>query len=1053
MLSATRLLLMVATASAACAASLADARSSLPVSPRAPRPFRVAVSDSVRRIDVNRINMFAWNTGQLGVDPRPFDSGLFFPKGTDRSVVFASGPWLGGKLGSEVRVAIAEYRSEYAPGPMVGTTPADPTDPRHRVYKIARWTGNAADSTHVVRPAFELAADPNLDPLVHHAWSEYLAGAAPFGAPTRTYRLPLTATPDPTDSADVVGPDVAGDQMLWCVYNDADPANHVSGAGATAPLGVEIQQTLFAYNSDENLRNTVFMRLKIIHKGGGTLDSLYASLWSDPDVGGATDDVTGCDTTRGLGFAYNARGLDQFYGDRPPAVGYTILRGPSGLTAGDTLGLTSFTSYVGGNDPAASIESYRLMRGLLRGGDAPIDPTTGQPTRFAFLGDPVRGTGWLDPDRTNKLMLVSSGPFRMATSDTQVVEAAIVVGQGADHLSSVGALYCGTDRARRLFQNRFDPSRLQPAAPCSTEAAYVVTNCPRTTAFWSAECAFGGGLIPGPQLTQIAVCVDSLSTLFDWPPGTDLAQLAAVIDPPGTLDLRQRARREYAAMMASDCAGRLGIRTISDEPIWLNRLTELSCSAPRAGTIGEMTQPARVIPEFLGGTYENFDLTHRRALDGVDVGLPSFMGGAGTAETFLGSSLDPVVDAATFVPTYFLFYRGNTQKAYRYLRLERQSDGTAPPQGRGYLYGGFVTVPFTCWEVINPLPVSPASPAVASDIPGADGPWMEVAFVERVLTDDLGTILPPAAQPATFDSTWAPDASVSGGHEYLFAVRRLYLGTPRPEFELNGAIADGSMPVMYALASRLRSAADVIDDRDRFVFSWGRLANPGADSMLVALESQPLADRAVQDAYEDLIACLAPINDGAGIGVTCTGTVPQAITVVSVEKDSTHVLLTWITAVTPLTASVERRREGDDWVAIGQAVAGPEGLIVFDDTAVIQGARYDYRLAVDIGGGRVEYFGAAQVDVPGRSAFAFFGARPNPATQQLVLSFSLASRAPARLELIDVTGRRVLARDLDPGAGPRLLDLGSTTGFRAGIYLVRIIQSGLKITGKVAVVN
>lgn len=120
---------------------------------------------------------------------------------------------------------------------------------------------------------------------------------------------------------------------------------------------------------------------------------------------------------------------------------------------------------------------------------------------------------------------------------------------------------------------------------------------------------------------------------------------------------------------------------------------------------------------------------------------------------------------------------------------------------------------------------------------------------------------------------------------------------------------------------------------------------------------------------------------------------------------------------------------------------------------MVGGGRYDYRLAVDIGG-RVEYFGQVQVDVPGRSRFAFFGTQPNPVTENFVLSFSLPTRAPARLELLDVTGRRVLARDLiGLGAGPQVLDLGSSAGFRAGIYMIRITQDGHHIKGKTAIVH
>src|SRR5512134_1475360 len=99
MLAAMRILI---AGTIALAASGASARPPVPAGDRAPaRSLGVTVRGSVRRIDANRINMFAWNSGQFGWDPRTFGGGLFFPKGTDRSVVFASGLWLGGLVGGQ----------------------------------------------------------------------------------------------------------------------------------------------------------------------------------------------------------------------------------------------------------------------------------------------------------------------------------------------------------------------------------------------------------------------------------------------------------------------------------------------------------------------------------------------------------------------------------------------------------------------------------------------------------------------------------------------------------------------------------------------------------------------------------------------------------------------------------------------------------------------------------------------------------------------------------------------------------------------------------------
>jgi len=993
-------------------------------------PTGIALRDSARRIDANRINMFVTNLGSFASDLRTGNAGLLWPRGTHSTAAFASELWVVAKVGGATRASLAEN----GPGPMVGGGFDDPLKPQHRVYKMVRWSGNAADSAHVTRSASELAADPTLDPLAHHSWSEYVSGAAPYGAPTRLYRLPVTTTPDPADSIDVPGPDVLGDQMLWSVYNDADPANHTNAAGSTAPLGIEVQHTTFAFDGPENLRNTVFMRFRVVNQGSNTLDSAFVALWCDPDLGAFIDDLVGCDTTRSLGFCFNSAASDAVYGTPPPALGYLLLRGPVNRASGDTLAMTSFVEYVGGNDPASATESDHLMRGLLRNGSAFAEPVTGQPTRYAFSGDPVRGLGWLDSLARDERMVPASGPFQMAVGDTQEVVAAITVGRGGSHLASVGAVRCQADVARALYGAGFDLSRVTlPASPCSTQANDVTTNCPRSASFWAAEFAFGGGLLSVPQLTQVARAVDSLSTFFDWPVNA-FDEFRAVIDPPGTLDLRQEAIREYAAFMANLVAGRLGLLTTVGEPIWLNSLSNVACPTPRTRTIGALAQAVVVAPRFRSGIYLNDVPDHRRALEGVPVGLPDFNGGAGPARSFLGSALDPVAHADSFSTVEIRFDRTRPQTAYRYLRLERQSDGGVPPQGRGFLYRGARSVPFTCWDVDHNV-------------------QLEAGFVERALTDDAGTLLAPAFQPATFDSTWRPDDSASGGHEDVLVFRRPIGPVPRPELAQDAVPSSGLAPVLYALVPRFRGLSDDIDDGDRFLFSWGRPPVPSADSILVDTQGLPLDDPAVQSTYRDLAACLAPINAGVGLAPTCTGTAPAAISVTGIEADTTRVVVTWLSAVVPLAASVERRFEEGAFVQVGQASAGRDGVLAFLDADVVAGGHYEYRLAVDLGG-RVEYFGLAVVDVPGRSRFAFFGARPNPATANLVLSFSLASRSPARLQILDITGRRVLERDLvGPGPGQQVLDLGESGRFRAGVYLVRITQEGRRITGKCAIVH
>jgi hypothetical protein len=447
-----------------------------PCSAAAVSNSRPTTFDAVRRIDVNLVNMWVTNYGSFAWDITTGNAGLIYPHGPTAQVeqwaVYASGLWLAGKRGGQTLVTVAEYSEEFGPGPMVGSLPDNPGAPDARVYKVVRWTGNPADSAHVDHTAAELASDPDLDPLAHHSWSEYMAGAAPHGAPWKYYSLP----DGQNGTVLVPGPDVLGDQMLWAVYNDADPNLHQNQAGHTAPIGVEVQQTTFAYASPPELASTVFLKFRIMNKSGQPLDQAFVSLWSDPDIGQFTDDLVGCDVPASLGYAYNGTPVDFLYGPNPPAVGYDLFRGPHGL------GMYAFNKYVNGTDPTSPTQSYNYQMGLNPDGSALIDPTTTLPTRYFVTGDPVTGTGWLDTHPGDRRMLLSSGPFTFAAGETTEVLGGIVIGQGADYLASITAM-----RARDLYAQQFVDAGFDHPVPALATAVSADASDGRVHLVWLAS--------------------------------------------------------------------------------------------------------------------------------------------------------------------------------------------------------------------------------------------------------------------------------------------------------------------------------------------------------------------------------------------------------------------------------------------------------------------------------------------------------------------------------------------------------------------------------------
>src|SRR5215510_4247835 len=201
-------------------------------------------------LDSNNLEMTVTNHGSFAYDYLVGGPGLHYPKGSANTVLFSAGPWIAAKVNGQVRVALGHYAQEFVPGPMVGGTFV-PDLPRFKNYKILR--GNTTDPDYLNWPV-DLGAP--LDPL---------------GAPA-----------------------LSGDAMIWSVYNDADPSAHAVTGGSTAPLGIEVRQSTFAFNRPGALGNIIFVRFQLGNKGGNALDSVYVACWVDPDLGGFTDDLVGC---------------------------------------------------------------------------------------------------------------------------------------------------------------------------------------------------------------------------------------------------------------------------------------------------------------------------------------------------------------------------------------------------------------------------------------------------------------------------------------------------------------------------------------------------------------------------------------------------------------------------------------------------------------------------------------------------------------------------------------------------------------------------------------
>ena len=423
--------------------------------------------DSVGTFDGNKIYADVANNGLFLDYHVSGDSALEWPKGTGAHSIFQSALWMGATVNGSIRTIVGDYTQDMGPGPWGG----DPLAAVHRIYKVEK----------------SMLASP-LD------FADFQDWPVDFGAPwvdvdgDGTYS-PLPAGPD--------HPEFVGDQVLWFVSNDGDPAYKLNFG--TSPLNVEIQTTMFGFDRPDVFGDMVFLKQLVINKGQDDLVDTYMGLWSDPDLGYAGDDLVGCDVDLGMGYVWND-GDDSTYSTLDigtPAAGYDFFQGPMvPCEDGDSeevcpaegakmfgtrhpgkknLKMSSFAFYINGDatytDPSDENEGYYYLQGLRKDGSAYPNDIAGDlyDQKFCFYGDPTQTHGSANPVDGNyaasadRRFLMSVGPFTMASGDSQEVVFGIFHAAGGDALSSVTYL----KEVDALAQTAYDIDFALPDSPPS----------------------------------------------------------------------------------------------------------------------------------------------------------------------------------------------------------------------------------------------------------------------------------------------------------------------------------------------------------------------------------------------------------------------------------------------------------------------------------------------------------------------------------------------------------------------------------------------------------
>ncbi|MBS1494373.1 MAG: hypothetical protein JST55_12725 [Bacteroidetes bacterium] len=472
-----------------------------------PYDFRPSSTDAVIKLQValnpNNVGTWVWNTGVLNQDLRTTNTpGFEWPKGTGKFAIFTTGLSIGTYINGNLRMGNASYNGEYAPGYVDQTVPTDPkykTNSNFKIYKVT--SGDNANT--------------NPD---YANWGVMV----PYGAPY----VDIDGNGQYNPSIDRPGIKDASQTVFVCL-TDADPSNHTTSegfSGGTLPIFAETHLTVWAYTTP-GLEDLQFVNWVVINRSGKNWDSTHFGVVVDPDLGYPKDDYIGCDTSKNMGYVYNATNTDGTgapgqYGTAPPASGMDFFHSPirptGNLADADTtyfppgsenkvikrgykqLGLTSFVYFsntdAGGplceQDPSsAPSQAYNYLTGVKKDGTPWINAQTSQLTKFCYPGDPETG-GWTEffgyvkncggvtsgqveasPPGDRRFIFNSGAKsFTVAPGDTQNITVAQFVAKGSNNKNSVTKLKGNDIIAQKVFDLNFKV--IPPPPPPVVNVAY-----------------------------------------------------------------------------------------------------------------------------------------------------------------------------------------------------------------------------------------------------------------------------------------------------------------------------------------------------------------------------------------------------------------------------------------------------------------------------------------------------------------------------------------------------------------------------------------------------
>jgi hypothetical protein len=430
----------------------------------------------------NRIGAFFSARGSKFFD---FHNGYFKAPYTSEkspSTIFACSPWMGGYVNNELRLTGQTYatpRVDLFTGPLgPSAVPYDNCYQFDRVWSVSR--------DEIEQHIQDYAMDGIIDDTLSNVFGWPAQGNS-FFSKINGFDLPTDHQGGWADFADVnqngiyepqfgeypivylKGQSQIPQLISWMVFNDK--GEHLESKGI--PLGIEFQLTVFGFNCVDNyvLNNALFNSYKIINQGADEIDSTYFGMWTDYDLGCASDDFLGSDSIRNTEFVYNDGadgdvGFDcstgsSTYANYPPVQSMTYLSHPM-------HSLINYSRWYEGQfyTPRSPDEFYHLLSGqwpdgtpIAAHGNGYDTMNQDATTRFLYYGDPRDTTQWseiqedqphVDEKPVSSVFLDTFKPGEITTIETAY---SFHQDSSLNALEQVGFMYTNVDSLLKIVND------------------------------------------------------------------------------------------------------------------------------------------------------------------------------------------------------------------------------------------------------------------------------------------------------------------------------------------------------------------------------------------------------------------------------------------------------------------------------------------------------------------------------------------------------------------------------------------------------------------------